>query len=215
MPPSSLRRALALATAAAAFRTAPSQPRASTRRRNTGSEGPEIEFASTPPGMENGIKPLDPALFDEKPPPSWGSPEWHWGSAEGAAHEKAALVRRQFEKRHRRTSFMAWAKCGTVDAGDLKMALALSCQRAKNLGYDAPDGRWAALEREMAAASFMDAPREFIDQPKLAAAVNERLETPFTFGDFMAAESEGTLEEYPGAVIARALEELAFVENGL
>ena len=29
---------------------------------------------------------------------------------------------------------MAWAKCGTVDAGDLKMALALSCQRARKLG---------------------------------------------------------------------------------
>ena len=26
---------------------------------------------------------------------------------------------------------------------------------------------------------------------------------------------EGTLEEYPGAVIARALEQLDFVENGL
>ena len=26
-------------------------------------------------------------LFNDKPPPSWGSPEWRWGYADGAAHE--------------------------------------------------------------------------------------------------------------------------------
>ena len=109
---------------------------------------------------------------------------------------------------------MAWAKCGTVDDGDLKMALALSCQRARNLGYD-ENGKWESLMDEMAAAQYMDAKLEFIDYPKLAGAVNERLPTPFTFDEFLAAESEGTLEEYPVAVVARALDHLDFVNNGL
>ena len=160
------------------------------------------------------VEPIDTSFLEEKPPPSWGSEGWNWGSPVGAAHDKAAIVRAQFAKRHRRTSFMAWAKCGTVDAGDLKMALALSCQRARNLGYD-EGGKWESLMDEMAAAQYMDAKLEFIDYPKLAGAVNERLPTPFTFDEFLAAESEGTLEEYPVAVVARALEELDFVNNGL
>ena len=160
------------------------------------------------------VEPIDTSFLEEKPPPSWGSEGWNWGSANGAAHDKAAIVRAQFAKRHRRTSFMAWAKCGTVDAGDLKMALALSCQRARNLGYD-ENGKWESLMNEMAAAQYMDAKLEFIDYPNLAGAVNERLPTPFTFDEFLASESEGTLEEYPVAVVARALEELDFVNNGL
>ena len=160
------------------------------------------------------VEPIDTSFLEEKPPPSWGSEGWNWGSPVGAAHDKAAIVRAQFAKRHRRTSFMAWAKCGTVDAGDLKMALALSCQRARNLGYD-ENGKWESLMDEMAAAQYMDAKLEFIDYPKLAGAVNERLPTPFTFDEFLASESEGTLEEYPVAVVARALEELDFVNNGL
>ena len=160
------------------------------------------------------VEPIDTSFLEEKPPPSWGSEGWNWGSANGAAHDKAAIVRAQFAKRHRRTSFMAWAKCGTVDAGDLKMALALSCQRARNLGYD-ENGKWESLMDEMAAAQYMDSKLEFIDYPKLAGAVNERLPVPFTFDEFLASESEGTLEEYPVAVVARALEELDFVNNGL
>ena len=160
------------------------------------------------------VEPIDTSFLEEKPPPSWGSEGWNWGSPVGAAHDKAAIVRAQFAKRHRRTSFMAWAKCGTVDAGDLKMALALSCQRARNLGYD-ENGKWESLMEEMAAAQYMDSKLEFIDYPKLAGAVNERLPTPFTFDEFLASESEGTLEEYPVAVVARALEELDFVNNGL
>ena len=160
------------------------------------------------------VEPIDTSFLEEKPPPSWGSEGWNWGSPVGAAHDKAAIVRAQFAKRHRRTSFMAWAKCGTVDAGDLKMALALSCQRARNMGYD-ENGKWESLMDEMAAAQYMDSKLEFIDYPKLAGAVNERLPTPFTFDEFLASESEGTLEEYPVAVVARALEELDFVNNGL
>merc|ERR1712224_1044614 len=83
-----------------------------------------------------------------------------------------------------------------------------------NLGYD-ENGKWESLMDEMADAQYMDAKLEFIDYPKLAGAVNERLPEPFTFDAFLAAESEGTLEEYPVAVVARALDHLDFVNNGL
>ena len=186
----------------------PLAARQTSRRHGAPKDGPS--YADLPRDVE----PIDTSFLEEKPPPSWGSEGWNWGSANGAAHDKAAIVRAQFAKRHRRTSFMAWAKCGTVDAGDLKMALALSCQRARNLGYD-ENGKWESLMDEMAVAQYMDAKLEFIDYPKLAGAVNERLPTPFTFDEFLASESEGTLEEYPVAVVARALEELDFVNNGL
>ena len=204
------RRVLACAAALATARAlAPAvrQQRTSAVR-GAPKDGPS--YADLPRDVE----PIDTSFLEEKPPPSWGSEGWNWGSAKGAAHDKAAIVRAQFAKRHRRTSFMAWAKCGTVDAGDLKMALALSCQRARNLGYD-EGGKWESLMDEMAAAQYMDSKLEFIDYPKLAGAVNERLPTPFTFDEFLASESEGTLEEYPVAVVARALEELGFVNNGL
>ena len=203
------RRACACILLASARALAPAPARRTNpARHGAPKDGPS--YADLPRDVE----PIDTSFLEEKPPPSWGSEGWNWGSANGAAHDKAAIVRAQFAKRHRRTSFMAWAKCGTVDAGDLKMALALSCQRARNLGYD-ENGKWESLMDEMAAAQYMDSKLEFIDYPKLAGAVNERLPTPFTFDEFLASESEGTLEEYPVAVVARALEELDFVNNGL
>ena len=204
------RAALCVAALASAHALAPAaRPRRThPARHGAPKDGPS--YADLPRDVE----PIDTSFLEEKPPPSWGSEGWNWGSANGAAHDKAAIVRAQFAKRHRRTSFMAWAKCGTVDAGDLKMALALSCQRARNLGYD-ENGKWESLMDEMADAQYMDAKLEFIDYPKLAGAVNERLPAPFTFDEFLAAESEGTLEEYPVAVVARALDHLDFVNNGL
>ena len=203
------RRACACILLASARALAPAPARRTNpARHGAPKDGPS--YADLPRDVE----PIDTSFLEEKPPPSWGSAGWNWGSANGAAHDKAAIVRAQFAKRHRRTSFMAWAKCGTVDAGDLKMALALSCQRARNMGYD-ENGKWESLMDEMASAKYMDAKLEFIDYPKLAGAVNERLPTPFTFDEFLASESEGTLEEYPVAVVARALEELDFVNNGL
>ena len=151
---------------------------------------------------------LDPTLFEEKPPPSWGSPEWKWGSEDGVAQEVASKIRLQFKKLHRRTSFQAWANSGTVDMSDLTMALALTCERARNLGYDAPDGRWGALMDMIVDAEFDDG--GLINQPKLAAAVNERLAVPLGFD-----EANCALDEYPAAVCGRALKELDFVANGL
>ena len=145
---------------------------------------------------------------ERKPPPTWGSPEWQWGSASGYAHEAAAELRATYAKRHRRSAFLSWAKSGSADLADLKLALALSCQRARNLGYDRPDGRWGALMERMANVEFES--RGMIDPPKLAAAVNQLLATPLMPDDFAGEEYE-----YPAAVMGYALEELDFLDNGL
>ena len=100
----------------------------------------------------NGRMEAQPSFFEEKPPPSWSSPEWKWGSADGVAHTEAAKARQEFDKPFRRSSLLSWAKLGSADYVELKMVLALKCQHAKNGGYDAPDGRWAKLEAQMAAA---------------------------------------------------------------
>ena len=87
------------------------------------------------------VEPIDTSFLEEKPPPSWGSEGWNWGSANGAAHDKAAIVRAQFAEAPPTNLLHGLGQRGTVDAGDLKMALALSCQRARNLGYD-EGGKW-------------------------------------------------------------------------
>jgi len=144
------------------------------------------------------------SLFEDKPPPSWGSPEWQWGSADGAAHEVAARVRAEFEKSHRRSAFLTYARCGSADLVDLKMALALKCQRAKNMAYDDADGRWAALELLIERAEFEH--EGLIELNKLAAAVNERLPTPLDDED---------VREQPTGVIAEGMAHLGFVEKGI
>ena len=65
------------------------------------------------------------------------------------AHTEAEKVRAEFSKQFRRSSLLSWAKLGSADYVELKMVLALKCQHAKNGGYDAPDGRWAALELQL------------------------------------------------------------------
>ena len=166
------------------------------------------EGAAKPPSPPAPPAPPPPpfALEEEEPPKSWGDPEWKWGSADGLAHEAAAALRAHFAKRHRRTSFLAWAKAGTVDMSDLVLALALKCQRARNEGYDAPDGRWEALMDGIANAEYSDGP--LIDQPKLAAAVNARLPAPVPFDGY-------ELGQYPAGVCGHALAHLGFVEKGL
>ena len=114
--------------------------------------------------------------FEEEPPPSWGSPEWQWGSASGAAHDAALKLRDELGKPHRRSAFVTYAKNGSADVVDLKLALALTCQSARNGGYDAPDGRWEALMEEMAAVKYES--DNVIDLAGLATACNERLAAP-------------------------------------
>jgi len=162
----------------------------------------QMEGMPSIPGLEGMPNP-----FAEEPPPSWGSPEWSWGSADGEAHTVAARVRDELGKRHRRTALLSYAKMGAVDFFDLKMALALKCQKARNEGYDAPDGRWEQLMDAMAACEFEE--DNLIDQQKLADAVNTRLAS----GPIEAIDIDGSPN--PAGIIAAALEELDFVEKGL
>ena len=147
------------------------------------------------------------SFFEDKPPPTWGSPEWKWGSADGEAHVVAERVREELSKPHRRAAMLSYARMGAVDFFDLKMALALMCQKASNEGFDASDGRWASLVAEMESAAFEDG--GMIVQESLAEAVNTRL----------AQRVENPLDidgkPNPAGVVAVALEELGFVKRGL
>ena len=160
------------------------------------------------PRMQAGGELPDVAsFFEDKPPPSWGSPEWKWGYADGAAHDVAARVRDEFSKPHRRSALLSFAKMGAVDFFDLKMVLALACQKARNQGYDAADGRWESLMDEMANADFEK--DHMIDQEKLAAAINTRLPEPI----LDPKDIDGGPN--PAAVVAAALEQLDFVDKGI
>ena len=178
------------------------------------------------PMMQQGPPPGGPppmeelaSMFSEEPPSTWGSDDWKWGYADGKAHEEAARVREELAMPHRRSAFLMWAKVGSTDLVDLKMALALSCQNARNGGYDAPDRRWEALMEEMAAAKFMK--DGLIVLEDLAAAVNSRLPKPF---DMEALEEELEIAEGESLtasdaansyVIGEALDHLGFRQKGL
>ena len=146
-------------------------------------------------------------LVEDKPVPTWNSPGWNWGSANGIAHDVAMRIRNEFSQPHQRIAFLGDSKAGNVDVFDLKMALALKCQRARNLGYDRPDRRWEMLMEEMAACAFEA--DNTIDQKKLAEAVNLRLEQPIDD----PVDIDGNYN--PAAVVAAALDELGFVQKGL
>jgi len=137
------------------------------------------------------------ALFTDEPPPSWASPEWKWGYADGEAHNVAMRVRGEYSKPHRRSALLSYARLGSVDFLDLKMALALKCQRARNLGYDEADRRWESLMEELAACEFESGDGD----AKLKDAINKRLPTP--------------VDTHCAGTIAEALDHLGFFEKGL
>lgn len=145
---------------------------------------------------------FDPSIFEDVPPPSWASDEWKWGSADGAAHEVAERVRGELEMPHRRQVLLSYARMGNVDFFDLKMALALKCQRARNMGYDNADGRWGSLMEAIAACEFEDADR---GDELLIAAINERLPEP------VDPAGNGGM----AAVVAEALALLDFATKGI
>ena len=65
---------------------------------------------------DEGLTPENIAsFFEDKPPPSWGSPEWKWGYADGAAHDVAARVREELAMKHRRSALLSYADMGAVD----------------------------------------------------------------------------------------------------
>ena len=71
----------------------------------------------------------------------WSDPDWRWGSAMGTAHNAAAELRSCLADKEARVRFTAETAAGNCDPEDVKLVLALKCQRARNLGYD-PTGEW-------------------------------------------------------------------------
>ena len=62
----------------------------------------------------------------------WSDPDWKWGWGNGAAHDEAARVRAKLSTAPSRESFLFEVFAGVADVEDVKMALALKCQRARN-----------------------------------------------------------------------------------
>ena len=79
----------------------------------------------------------------------WDDPNWNWGSAIGTAHDEAMKVRAALSTPEARKDFLFTVFAGQADPEEAKMALALKCQRARNLGYDAND--WEGLSTPLRA----------------------------------------------------------------
>jgi len=141
----------------------------------------------------------------------WSEPNWNWGSAIGDAHNEAMKVRRALATAEARVQFLQDTSKGEGNFEDAKMALALACQRARNLGYDTPDGirdggkwptggKWESLMEDMAACKFEgDSGDE-----ALADAIRQRLKASSQFPD-----------EAPSVMVCVALQQLDFVPRGL
>ena len=92
------------------------------------------------------------------------------------------------------------SRAWTLDLEEMKLALALKCQAARNMGYD--DQNWEQLMDEMAACRF-----EGAEGPALLCdAIRQRLPNP-------PNEPKG-LDPLP-ILVASAFQSLGFVERGL
>ena len=141
----------------------------------------------------------------------WSDPNWNWGSAIGDAHDEAMKVRKALSTPEARVKFLQDTSSGAAGLDEAKMALALSCQRARNLGYDTDagirdggrwptGGKWEALMNEMAECAFEgDGGDE-----ALSEAIRMRLKA--------SAQYPG---EPPSVMICVALQQLDFVPRGL
>ena len=130
----------------------------------------------------------------------WTSPNWNWGSAIGDAHDEAMRVRAALSTPEARRDFLQATASEDGDIEAAKMALALSCQRARNLGYDLQGRPWENLMESMAACEYEG--EDGLD--KLAAAIRDILPP---------------MSQYPGqpprVMISVALQALDFVPRGL
>jgi hypothetical protein len=130
----------------------------------------------------------------------WSSPNWNWGSAIGDAHDEAMRIRSELSTPESRIKFLQDNAAEAVPLEDAKMALALGCQRARNLGYDLPGKPWELLMEDMAACKF-----EGEDGPdKLATAIRAILPPMSQYPD-----------QPPRVMISVALQQMDFVPRGL
>ena len=131
----------------------------------------------------------------------WDSANWNWGSAVGEAHDEAQRIRSSLASPEDRRKFLQTTAVGETPLEDVKMALALKCQRARNVGYDLPDGGWERLMEAMAECEFEGEDGE----RKLEAVIRERLKN----------QSALYPDATPREMMAVALNNLGFVERGL
>jgi len=131
----------------------------------------------------------------------WASPNWNWGYANGDAHDEAKRVRKALVEPQARAQFLQTTAAGQSEMEDVKLALALSCQRARNVGYDTREKAWETLMESMAACAFEGDDGE----KKLETAIRERLRN----------QSANYPDATPREMIAVALNHLGFVERGL
>ena len=130
----------------------------------------------------------------------WSDPGWNWGSAVGTAHDEAMKTRSKLSTEEARSSFLFTVFAGQADLEEMKMALALKCQRARNFNYD--ESNWEGLMDDMGACRF-----EGEDgQALLCDAIRSRLAAP-------PNEPRG-LDPLP-ILVASAFQALGFVERGL
>ena len=109
-------------------------------------------------------------------------------------------VRDSLSTPEKRTQFLQDNAANSADLEDAKMALALSCQRARNIGYDLPGRPWEGLMEDMAACKF-----EGEDGPeKLATAIRAILPPSAQYPD-----------QPPSVMISVALQAMDFVPRGL
>ena len=109
-------------------------------------------------------------------------------------------IRAELDSPEARRCFLQATAAGETEMEDAKLALALKCQRARNVGYDV-DRRWEMLMESMAACEFEG--EDGVEA--LATAIRQRLRNEAVM------YSEDSAAEW----IAIALNKLGFVERGL
>ena len=133
----------------------------------------------------------------------WSQPDtWRWGSPIGEAHDQALALRNKLNDQDQRSDFLFKVFAGAAELEQVKLALALKCQRARNMNYDT-ERKWEALMDDMALAKF-EGPE---GKEKLCDAIRERL------GNDAPAEPAG-IDAF-NILAATALKTLHFVERGL
>ena len=149
----------------------------------------------------------------------WTSPDWNWGSAQGSAHSEALRIRTQLATPAARAAFQEDAETGKADFDDLKLALALKCQRARNLGYDVrvgfQAGMWEGLMNDMASCFFEGEG----GADKLQAALTAKLAEAAAFESKDPMKTLQVFQQMetatPSQAIARAFRQLDFVRKGV
>ena len=152
--------------------------------------------------------PPEAMLFEEER--SWQSARWLWGSPDGEAAEACKAMRMEFGSSHNPNMFHRkyfleeTVSCGDydeVDWMDIKLALAMSCQKAMQEDADGAD--WAGFLEDMILCRFEGDDGAGTDVDQVRAAISTRLKAP--------PPPDLPIEQ----LLLLAFEDLDFVKRGL